>query len=87
MRSRRLTASIISNRRQRRLFHSVIRGSEEQDVPDMRPLRTPHSDWQYRVLTFPGADGFFTDHCDRLLRFYGRKSAAEPEAILAKYGY
>jgi len=53
----------------------------------MRPLRTPHSDWQYRVLTFPGADGFFTDHCDRLLRFYGRKSAAEPEAILAKYGY
>ena len=48
---------------------------------------TINSDWQYRMLTFFGADGFFTDRCDRLLRFYGRKSAAEPEAILVKYGY
>lgn len=48
---------------------------------------TINSDSQYRMLTFFGADGFFTDRCDRLLRFYGRESAAEPEAILVKHGY
>jgi glycerophosphoryl diester phosphodiesterase len=53
-------------------------------------IYTVNDNWQYRVFSFFGADGFFTDRCDRLLRYYGRKPSAKPEGIegiLAKYGY
>ena len=48
---------------------------------------TINATWQYRLFTFFGVDGFFTDRCDQLLRFYGRMPTARPQDILAKYGY
>lgn len=48
---------------------------------------TENARWQFGLLRFFGADGFFTDRCDELLKFYGRPLAATPEAILAQYGY
>lgn len=44
--------------------------------------------WQFRILAFLGAsDGFFTDRCDNLLRFYNRPVLDTPERILARNGY
>ncbi len=40
-----------------------------------------------RLLTFFGADGFFTNRCDLLLGYYGRPPALKPEDILATHGY
>ena len=39
-------------------------------------LYTINVGWQYRLFSFFGADGFFTDRCDQLLKFYGRPAQA-----------
>jgi glycerophosphoryl diester phosphodiesterase len=46
---------------------------------------TANAGWQYAILGYCGADGFFTDRCDVLMRHYGRKLAAKPDAIFTKY--
>ncbi len=48
---------------------------------------TINNRWGFGLLAFFGANGFFTDRCDVLMRFYGRNLAAEPESILARHGY
>jgi len=50
-------------------------------------LYTLNESWQYRLFTWMGADGFFTDHCERALHFYGRKPLGSREQILARYGF
>lgn len=37
---------------------------------------TVNAPWQFSVLNFFGADGFFSDRCDLLMEYYGRKPAA-----------
>lgn len=50
-------------------------------------LYTLNDMWLYRLFSWMGADGFFTDRCDLALHFYGRKPHASREQILARYGY
>lgn len=50
-------------------------------------IYTVNETWQFRLLSFFGADGFFTDRCDRLMTYYGKKLPAEPKDILARHGY
>ncbi len=40
-----------------------------------------------RLFSFFGADGLFTDRCDRLLVYQGRTLPAQPADILKKLGY
>jgi len=48
---------------------------------------TINENWQFRLFSFSGADGFFTDHCDALMRYYGRPTLPNPNGILVKCGY
>ncbi|TAL32740.1 MAG: glycerophosphodiester phosphodiesterase [Spirochaetes bacterium] len=41
----------------------------------------------FRLFSFFGADGLFTDRCDQLLAYQGRVLPAPPADILKKYGY
>lgn len=41
----------------------------------------------FRLFTLFGVDGFFTNRCDLLMRYYGRALGAPPEQILAQHGY
>ncbi len=41
--------------------------------------------WQMRLFSFFGADGFFTDRCDVLMSFYGRKPKAGIPQLLDGY--
>jgi len=48
---------------------------------------TVNAPWQFSVLNFFGADGFFSDRCDLLMEYYGRKPAAAAVDILEKFKY
>jgi len=48
---------------------------------------TVNAPWQFSLLNFFGADGFFSDRCDLLMEYYGRKPAASPGDILEKFNY
>ncbi len=48
---------------------------------------TVNAPWQFSLLSFFGADGFFTDRCDLLMEYYGRKPAAAAKDILEKFKY
>jgi glycerophosphoryl diester phosphodiesterase len=48
---------------------------------------TINKSWQARLLSFFGADGFFTDRPDMLLSFYRRRPSGAIDAILQKHGY
>lgn len=48
---------------------------------------TVNASWQFSILNFFGADGFFTDRCDLLLEYYGRRPAKAPQDILEKFKY
>jgi glycerophosphoryl diester phosphodiesterase len=41
--------------------------------------------WQMRLFAFFGADGFFSDRCDLVMDFYGRKPKAGIAELLDKY--
>ena len=41
----------------------------------------------FRVFSFFGVDGFFTNHCDLLLRYYGKRVGPAPDTILSRCGY
>ncbi len=43
--------------------------------------------WQYRLMTWFGVDGCFTDRCDLLMGYYGKPSAKSAAAILDGLGY
>jgi len=48
---------------------------------------TINVNWQFRLFSFCGADGFFTDRCDALMRYYGKRNLPNPDDILARWGY
>ncbi len=48
---------------------------------------TVNASWQFSVLNFFGADGFFTDRCDLLMEYYGRRPDRAPGDILEKFKY
>ncbi|HSV96789.1 MAG TPA: glycerophosphodiester phosphodiesterase family protein [Spirochaetota bacterium] len=48
---------------------------------------TVNASWQFSVLNFFGADGFFTDRCDLLMEYYGRRPDKAPNDILEKFKY
>ena len=50
-------------------------------------LYTLDERWQYRVFTWMGADGFFTDRCELALEFYGRTPPETPATILHRHGF
>jgi len=48
---------------------------------------TANHPWQFRVFSWFGVDGFFTDRCDLLMQYYGKKPGGAPETLLGKQGY
>lgn len=43
--------------------------------------------WQFRLMTWFGVDGCFTNRCDALMEYYGRPSVKKADEILAELGY
>ncbi len=37
-------------------------------------IYTINASWQYAIFNYYGADGFFTDRADKLMKFYGKKA-------------
>jgi glycerophosphoryl diester phosphodiesterase len=43
--------------------------------------------WQFRMMTWFGVDGCFTNRCDALMQYYGKPPAKTAQEILAGLGY
>ncbi len=48
---------------------------------------TVDAPWQFSALNFFGSDGFFTNRCDLLMEYYGRRPGMAPGDILEKFKY